>query len=79
MFADDIALYRIITYPNDYAMLQEDISAVLSFLNYKDLNFNVDKYRAMHITRKRSNSIPPPLLYLNSTELMQVTNINILE
>ena len=28
MFADDIALYRIITSPNDYALLQEDISAI---------------------------------------------------
>ena len=74
LHADDIALYCIITSPNDYAMLQEDISAVSSFLNYKYLNFNVDKCRAMHITRKRSNSIPPPPLYLNSTKLMQVTN-----
>ena len=31
----DIALYRIITSPDDYAMLQEDISAIASFLDYK--------------------------------------------
>ena len=43
MFADDIALYRIITSTNDYAVLQEDISAITSFFNYKHLNFNEDK------------------------------------
>ena len=32
MFADDITLYRIITSPNDYAMLQEDIGAVSSII-----------------------------------------------
>ena len=31
------ALYRIISSPNDYAMLQEDISAISSFLDYKHL------------------------------------------
>ena len=34
MFIDDIALYRIITSPDDHAMLQEDISAIASFLDY---------------------------------------------
>ena len=32
MFADDITLYCIITSPNDYAMLQEDIGAVSSII-----------------------------------------------
>ena len=44
MFADDIALYHIIiTSPSDYAVLQEDISAISTFLDYKHLNFNEDK------------------------------------
>ena len=42
MFADDIALYHI-TSPSDYAVLQEDISAISTFLDYKHLNFNEDK------------------------------------
>ena len=74
MFANDIALYRIITTPNDYTILQEDISAISSFLDSKYLNFNEGKCRTMHISRKRSNSLPPPQLYLNSTELVQVTS-----
>ena len=47
MFADDIAVYRIITSTNDYAVLQEDISAITSFFNYKHRNFNEDKCRMM--------------------------------
>ena len=53
-------------------VLQEDISAIASFLNYKHLNFNEDKCRMMLLSRKRSNSLSPPRLYLNSTELVQV-------
>ena len=78
MFADDIALYRIITTPNDYAILQEDISAISSFLDSKYLNFNEGKCRTMYISRKRSNSLPPPQLYLNSTKLVQVASYNYL-
>ena len=74
MFADDIALYHTITSPNDYVILQNDVCAISSFLDYKHLNFNEDKCRTMHISRKRSNSLSPPSLYLNATELVQVSS-----
>ena len=69
MFADDIALYRTITSPNDYVILQNDVCAISSFLDHKHLNFDEDKCRTMHISRKRSKSLSPPPLYLNATEL----------
>ena len=69
MFADNIALYRIITTPKDYEMLQEDVSAISSFLDNKHLNFNEDKC----YIRKRSNCLSPPP-YLNATELVQVNS-----
>ena len=59
--------YHIITLaPSDYTMLQEDISAVSSFLNYKYLNFNEDKCCAMHITRKG----PTPYLLHRYTSIL---------
>ena len=72
----DIVLYLIITSPNDSALilLQEDIFAISSFLDNKHLNFNEDKCCTMLISRKRSNSLSPPPLYLNATELVQVTS-----
>ena len=74
MFVDDIALYHIITSPIDYAVLQEDVSAISSFIDYKPHNFNEDKCCTMLISRKRSYSLSPPPLYLNATELMQVNS-----
>ena len=74
MFADDVALYRIINSVSDYTALQGDINSISSFMDHKHLNFNVDKCRVMLISRKRSNSIPPPPLYLNTAELIHVTS-----
>ena len=54
MFADDIAIYHTTA---SITVLQEDISAVASFLNYRHLNFNEDKCCTMLISRKRSNSL----------------------
>ena len=43
MFADDIALYRVIRTTNDYDRLQEDIDFVSTCINQKQLQFNVNK------------------------------------
>ena len=74
LFADDIALYHIITSPSDYVALQEDICTISSFLDHKHLSLNEDKCRTMLISGKRSNSIPPPTLYLNAKVLQQVSS-----
>ena len=39
LFADDIALYRIIKSPADYDQLQIDIDSVSSFISGKHLKF----------------------------------------
>ena len=47
LFADDIALYRIIKSAADYVQLQTDIDSISSFISGKHLKFNAKKYRQM--------------------------------
>ena len=72
MFADDIALYRIIRSASDYKHLQEDIDATAACISAKHLKFNAEKCKLMLITRKNSKSLPPPDLYLNGFVLKRV-------
>ena len=72
MFADDIALYRIIKSPLDYAMLQKDINAIASSLHVKQLSLNEDKCCYLFISRKRYQSIQPPSLTVDSKPLKRV-------
>ena len=72
MFADDIAYYRVIKSLSDYAIIQEDVDCVSSFMSSKLLEFSADKCRVMLVSRKRSNSTPPLQIYLNGAVLSQV-------
>ena len=72
MFADDIALYRIIKSPLDYTMLQKDINAIAFSLHVKQLSLNEDKCCYLFISRKRSQSIQPPSLPVDSNPLKRV-------
>ena len=67
MFADDIALYRIIRTTSDYLLLQRDVHSVLGCIKSKRLQFNAKKCKVMLITR---NSLPPPPII--GTELQRV-------
>ena len=69
LFVDDIALYRIINSPEDYASLQSDIHAVNSCLMSKYLNLNSGKCCYILLSRKRTHSISPPTLMLNGAHL----------
>ena len=62
LFADDIALYRVIKSPADYNILQDDISSVSKVISDKYLCFNKTKCKTMLITRKHSMSCQPPPL-----------------
>ena len=72
MFADDIALYRIIQTAIDYQHFQDDIDAVEACINSKKLKFNAEKCKMMLITRKNTKSLPPPQLTLNGNVLKRV-------
>ncbi len=64
MFADDMALYRVITSSNDYVDLQNDITEVSNVLNTKLLEFNLGKCKFMSVSKKTSRSLKAPTLRL---------------
>ena len=74
MFADDIALYRVIKTTDDYVCLQQEIDSISACIQQKDLNFNANKCKMMFISRKKSKTLPPPQLTLNGTILNRVNN-----
>ena len=76
LFADDIALYRVIKSPADYNILQDDINTVSKVISDKYLRFNKTKCKTMLITRKRSMSCQPLPLRLDGTILTQVSSWN---
>ena len=73
MFADDIALYRIIKSPADYDQLQIDIDSVSSFISGQYLKFNARKCRQMLVSRKTKYSLSQPTLTVDGTPLTVVT------
>jgi hypothetical protein len=69
LFADDIALYRIIKCPADYDHLQLDIDSVSSFISGKHLKFNAKKCRQMLVSRKTKYSLTSAPLTVDGTPL----------
>ena len=61
LFADDIALYRIIKSAADYVQLQTDIDSISSFISGKHFKFNAKKCRQILVSRKTVHSLPPTL------------------
>ena len=72
MFANDIALYRVIKTSSDYIRLQEDINSVSTCIRHKQLQFNANKCKIMLITKNKANSLQPPQLTLNGAALNRV-------
>ena len=72
MFADDMAIYRVIKSIKDYDTLQEDINSVAAFMSGKHLQFNASKCKVMLISNKRSRSIEPPTFTVNGFSLERV-------
>ena len=73
LFADDIALYRIIKTTADYTQLQNDIDSISSFISGKHLKFNAKKCRQMLVSRKTVHSLPSATLTIDGTLLTLVT------
>ena len=69
LYADDILLFRNISCPNDYHLLQADIDMLGSWTTQNKMTFNVTKCKAMHISRKRNQHLPPSPLSLNGNIL----------
>ena len=79
LFADDMALYRCISSPADYTVLQSDITSISMWVSSNFLSLNSNKCCFMLISRKRSCSIAPPTLYIDpETALQQVNTVKYL-
>ena len=52
MFADNIALYRIIKSSTDYFHLQNDIDSISTCIKQKHLQLNANKCKLMLVTKK---------------------------
>ena len=80
LYADDIALYRSISSPADFVILQADITAIATWVEEeRHLKLHADKCHLMLISRKRTCSItPPPLFVKADTPLQQVNSVKYL-
>ena len=58
MYADDIALYKIIRNPSDYSVLQEDITFICNWLSANHLVLNLTKCCYIIFSRKPLPSVP---------------------
>ena len=74
LYADDIALYRVISHRQDYSALQADIDAISDCLSEKYLTLNSSKCCYLLISRKRIHTLHPPSLILNGQQLTRVTS-----
>ena len=52
MFADDMALYRVIKSTDDYVELHNDINAVSKFMDTKLLQFNIMECKLLFVSKK---------------------------
>ena len=80
LFADDIALYRTIRSSADYTVLQSDITAITMWIESdRHLKLHADKCCYMIVSRKRSNSVASPSLYIREdSQLQQVDSVKYL-
>ena len=69
LYADDILLYRPISSVDDYRGLQADIDMLSNWTALNAMTFNATKCKAMIISRKRNQCLPPAPLTLNGTIL----------
>ena len=65
LFADDIALYRVIKGVEDYTQLQVDINSVSSCIEGKYLQFNAKKCRYNYAYLKKESSFPTTSMLSN--------------
>ena len=69
-FADDIALYRVITSTDDYAQLQSDIDSIADWVEKSRLSLHSGKCCAMLFSRKRTLSHQPLMLKGNQLKFV---------
>ena len=77
-FADDIALYRPIHSVMDYCMLQNDVTAIVTWTINSLLSLQPAKCCYMVFSRKRSTKLPPPPIIVQDTPPSLVDSVKYL-
>ena len=72
LYADDLVLYRPISTPNEYHILQNDINTIENWTLSNCLQFNILKCKYMVIYRRRNPEKHNPLLLLNGEPIERV-------
>ena len=78
LYADDILLYRTVTSPNDYMILQNDINALSNWVSRNNLTLNPNKCKYLVISKLRKHSVEVPILTLNNEVLEKVSSFKYL-
>ena len=71
LFADDIALYRVITTPDDYVQLQSDVNSIADWIEEYHLKLHFGKCCAMLFTRKNTILYHPLTLMGNQLNFVK--------
>ena len=53
LYADDCKAFRVVNYPNDLMMFQDDLASLCTWSQQKRMTFNVKKCKLMRITQKK--------------------------
>ena len=67
LYADDIALYKIIKNPRDYTLFQEDINSLCSWIANNHLILNILKCCYIVFSRKQRSAVPDIPLYVGDS------------
>ena len=70
LYADDIALYKIIRNPRDYTLLQGDITSVCSWIADNHLVLNILKCCYVVFSRKHHPTLPNAPLHVEDSQVL---------
>ena len=78
LFADDMTLFCTILTVEDYWILQCDVTAVATWISDNNLSLQPAKCCSMIISRKRSCTMPPPIIFVGDCPLAKVSSVRYL-
>ena len=72
LYADDTLLYRVISSPNDYVKLQNDINTFTEWVGKNRLTLNANKCKYMVISKLKSRVLPSESHVIQSTNAQSI-------
>ena len=78
IYADDIALYKVIQSPIDYQSIQDDINTICLWTEDNNLKLNASKYCYVLFSKKSQPCLPNTQLMIQDQALQRVTSFKYL-